>query len=249
MTKPRIAIGYPSPEKMDYRFQQDLLNLIFKNWLEFDFYPINAVGSRIVMNRNQIVKEAKLWGADYILWIDSDTKFPHTGLKRLMAHNKDIVCATTSRRLGENRSPAAYPMDIRAIQPLQRLVLMKFIGFPFMLTKMSVFDKLQMPYFAEPPRRLVNVFEGMEHQSAEEAICDVMPEDEYFCWRVREAGFEILCDMELTMEIGHIGTTVYYVQNPLPPGSTGNIAFEPQIDLRLGQSDESYHRARDGIGE
>lgn len=226
----KIAIGYPSSERTDYRFNQDLLNLIFHNFREYDLFPCNAVSSRIVMNRNQIVQQARqcgLSGDDRILWIDADTRFPHSGLQRLLAHDKDIVCATTSRRVGENRAPAAYPLDIKGIQPFQQLVPMKFVGFPFMLTKMSVFDKLKRPYFAEPPRRLIGVFEGKEFMSAEDMLYDVMPEDEYFCWQARQAGFEILCDMELTMEIGHIGTTIYYVKNPLPEGQKeGDIAFE-----------------------
>lgn len=229
--KLKVAIGYPSPERTDYRFNQDLLNLIFQNWLEFDLFPLNSVSSRIVMNRNQIVKDAYRAGLrddDRLLWIDADTRFPHSALRRLLAHDKDIVCATTSRRVGENRTPAAYPLDINAIQPFQKLVPMKFVGFPFMLTKMSIYDKIKRPYFAEPPRRLLGVYEGKEYLPAEEMLYDVMPEDEYFCWQAREAGLDIWCDMELTMEIGHVGSTVYYPKNPLPPGEKkGNIRFEP----------------------
>lgn len=230
MTKPKIVIGYPSPERTDFRFNRDLLNIIFHNWLEYELLPANTVGSRIVLNRNDIVKFAKRWKADYILWIDSDTTFPPHGLKRLMAHDREVVCATTSRRMGEDRSPAACPLDVKAIQPFQKLIPMRWVGFPFMLTKMSVFDKIERPYFAEPPRRLIGVFEGKDPLPAEEMFYDVMPEDEYFCHQLREAGVEILCDMELTMEIGHVGTTVYYVKNPLPPGqTTGDITFEEVV--------------------
>lgn len=243
--KLRITIGYPSPERMDYRFYQDLLNFIFQNWREFDLFPCNMVGSRIVLNRNGIVQEARRNKSDYILWIDSDTRFPHSGLKRLLAHDKEVVCATTSRRIGENRAPAAYPLDVQALQPFQQLVPMKFVGFPFMLTKMSVYDKIQRPYFAEPPRRMIKVFEGKEYLAAEEMFYDVMPEDEFFCYQLRQAGIEILCDMQLTMEIGHIGTTVYYVKNPLPPGEKeGIIGFEDNTI-----SDQAYHRPQGGIGE
>lgn len=232
MAKLKIAIGYPSPEKTDYRFQQDFLNFIFRNWNEFDFYPINAVGSRIVMNRNQIVKEARACAADYIIWIDADTRFPFNGLKRLLAHDKDIVGATTSRRIGEDRSPAAYPVNVNAIQPMQQLVPMNFMGFPFLLTKVSIFDKLKEPIFAEPPRWMMEQIYGKEKMvyPHEGSDVDVMPEDEYFCWQLRNAGFEILCDMELSMEIGHIGTTVYYIENPLPVGDVkGDIVFEQAI--------------------
>lgn len=227
--KLRITIGYPSPERYDHRFGQDLLNFIFHNWVEFDLFPCNVVGSRIVLNRNSIVQQARMNQSDYILWVDSDTRFPHNGLKRLLVHDKDVVCATTSRRTGENRGPAAYPLDVKSVQPFQKLVPMKFVGFPFMLTKMSVFDKIERPYFAEPPRRLIKVFEGKEYLPADEMFYDVIPEDEYFCHQLRKAGIDIWCDMELTMEIGHVGTTVYYVKNPVPAGvkpEETNLTFE-----------------------
>ena len=246
MTKLKITIGYPSPDRIDYRFYQDVLNLVFNNWLEYDIKLTNCPGSRIVMNRNQIVEEAKKAGSDYILWIDADTKFPASGLKRLLAHGKDVVCATTSRRIGNDRSPAAYPLDVNSIQPFQQLVPMRFVGLPFMLTKMSVFDKISEPYFAEPPRWMMDKVHGEDtvgyHYQDKDK--DVMPEDEYFCWQLRRAGYDIMCDMELSMEIGHIGTTVYYIENPIAPGVTdGKIVFEENI------TDEAAHRAQGGIGE
>lgn len=245
--KLRIAIATPSPERLDHRFSHDLLQLIFHNWIEFCLVPINMVSSRIVLNRNNIVEFARKSKVDYILWIDADSRFPFNGLKRLLAHDKEVVGATTSRRVGENRGPAAWPMDVSKVMPFQKLVPMKFLGFPFMLTKMSVFDKIERPYFAEPPRKLIGVFEGKEYMPAEDMYHDVMPEDEYFCYQLRQVGVEILCDMELTMEIGHIGTTVYYVENPLPPGQkTGDIIFEPIIAPPI---EETLHRAADGMGE
>lgn len=248
MSKLKIAIGFPSPERFDHRFSKDLLDIIFHNWIDYDLYPLNPVSSRIVLNRNTIVKDAQRVKADYLLWIDSDTRFPHNGLKRLLAHNKDVVCATTSRRMGEHRGPAAYPMDVKAVQPFQKLVDMRFVGFPFMLTKMSVYDKLEKPYFAEPPRRMANIFEAKEYIGAEELFNDVVPEDEYFCHNLRAAGFDIWCDMELTMEIGHIGTTVYYVKSPLPEGvKEGNITFEEVLTEPV--TEEKIHRVLGGVGE
>jgi hypothetical protein len=125
---------------------------------------------------------------------------------------------------------------------------MKFVGFPLMLTKLSVFDKLERPYFAEPPRKLIGVFEGKDYgmRVAEEMYHDVIPEDEYFCHQARKAGFDIWCDMQLTMEVGHVGTTVYYVKNPLPEDQqTGDVVFEEVLQ----SSEEGEHRQAGGVGE
>lgn len=224
LTKRRVVIGYPSPDTISQQFSHGLLELITQNSQFVAMGVTNATSSRITMNRNEIVQAARMTGATDILWIDADSKFPINGLMRLLAHDKDIVCATTCRRKGNDRSPIAVPMDFDSITPNQILVQMKQVGFPFMLTKMSVFDKLDelglapdKAYFAEPPRWMMRKL-GWEAPGADA----VMGEDEYWCLNVLKAGFDIWCDMELTMEIGHIGTTVYYVENPVNP--------EPLVD-------------------
>ena len=212
--KTKILIAFPSSDLVSTSFVGCLLSLLVKNWSEYDFSVMNAVSSRIVLNRNAIVKEAYRRKVEYILWMDADSHFPANALKRLLAHDKDVVCATTSRRHGEDHLAACSPLENLMHGKLMR---MKFIGFPFMLTKLSVFDKLERPYFAEPSRRSINVFESKDYHlgDAEEQFHATIPEDEYFCHRVREAGFDIWCDMELSMEIGHIGTKIYYIKNPV----------------------------------
>lgn len=218
----RVAIGYPSPDQFDHRFHMSLVEMITQT---AQFVPLgltNAVSSRITVNRNAIVENARRIGVTDLLWIDADTKFPINALMRLLMRDKDIVCATTCRRKGNDRSPIAVPMDLSSIQPGQVLVPMRQVGMPFMLTKMSVFDKLdeylsqqvgsrvlsqKPPYFAEPPRWMTDI----------PGVDAVVGEDEYFCDLVLKAGFDIWCDMELSMEIGHIGTAVYYIENPAAP--------------------------------
>lgn len=207
-----VAIGIPSPERIDYRFYTCLIDLITQT---SRFVPIGmtqAVGSRIAFNRNVIVENAKKIGATDLLWIDSDSHFPINALMTLLMHDKDVVCATTCRRQGKDRGPICAPMDLASIQPNQVLVKMRQIGMPFMLTKMSVFDSLEKPYFAEPPRKMTDI-EGEQ---------ELVGEDEYFCEALLKAGFDIWCDMELSMQVGHIGSTVLYIENP-PNAPEGKI--------------------------
>jgi len=91
---------------------------------------------------------------------------------------------------------------------------MKHIGLPFMLIKMSVFDKLDElglapdhTYFAEPPRWMMRK-QGWDIEGIDELVA----EDEYFCYLVQKAGFDIWCDMGLSMEIGHIGPQINYIE-------------------------------------
>lgn len=217
----RIALGTPSPDLIDQGFHHALIELISSSAKFVALSLTNVVSSRIAVNRNTIVQQARILGATDILWIDADSKFPINGLMRLLLHDKDIACATTSRRKGTDRSPIAVPFDFASIQPSQQLVKMKHVGFPFMLTKMSVFDKMDADgispdkvYFAEPPRWMMRK-NGWEAPGAD----GLVGEDEYFCLLAMQAGFEIWCDMELTMEIGHIGTHVYYVENAEVPAA------------------------------
>ena len=263
----RVVLGLPSAYLVDQRFNQDLWELHAQTSLVLPMGRANSIGSRIAYYRNKVVESAKILNATHILWIDADSRFPTNGLLRLLSHDKDIVCATTCSKEDADKAPIAEPMPDQHIEPYQKLVKMMTVGMPFMLTKMSVFDKMRKPYFAEPPIWML----GQESD-------DLLGEDAYFCVMARNAGFDIWCDMELTMEIGHIGTCVNYVkQSEIAPS-------EAKVDIKLGESlfgddllaqvnfdnmsplekinekcgnsidtvtysDEQYHRERDGLGE
>jgi len=221
----KVAIAFPSPDFIDTEFHNSLIQLITQT---AQFIPLgltNAVSSRIAANRNIIVENARQLGATEILWIDADSVFPIQSLIQLLMHNKDIVCAVTCRRKGNDRTPVAVPLDFNSIEPHQKMVKMKHVGFPFMLTKMSVFDKLDelglapdKCYFAEPPRWMMDKI-GWSLPSTDSLV----GEDEYWCQLVLRAGFDIWCDMELSMQIGHVGRTVFYIENQEPVNAAARV--------------------------
>lgn len=201
-----FCIASPMPEKTDYRFNICILEFITQNINLFQMRLNQAVSSRISMNRNNIVANARMMGCTDILWVDADTKFPINAMLKLLTHDKDIVCATTCPR-DDTGSPIGTALD-KGVQA--QLIRMKMVGFPFMLTKMSVFDKMDelWPerkgcYFAEPPR-----WKFPEMDVVKDPL---VGEDEYFCHYAIEAGYDIWCDMEISVEIGHIGSQVYYI--------------------------------------
>lgn len=214
-TKRRVVIAYPSSDLVSVHFNECLTNLITQNSRFVPLGLTNATSSRITANRNIIVQNARQLGGTDLLYVDSDSVFPPHALMQLLTHDKDIACATTCRRKGNDRSPICTPLDFDSIEPFQKLVQMKAIGFPFMLIKMSVFDRLDEMglapdgvYFAEPPRQIMKD-RGWDCPGMETLI----PEDEYWCHLVRQAGFDIWCDMELSMQIGHVGLDVVYIEN------------------------------------
>lgn len=215
----KICVAFPSPETISVEFHNSIIQLITQSAQFVPLSATNAVSSRVAKNRNIIVENARQTGATDILWIDSDSTFLPHSLMQLLMHDKDIVCATTCRRKGSDRSPVAVPLDLEEAKTAPRLLRMKQIGFPFMLTKISVFDKIDelglapdKAYFAEPPRWMMRKL-GLDENMV--GIDDLLGEDEYWCLLAMRAGFDIWCDMELSMTIGHVGSCVYFIENPV----------------------------------
>ena len=193
--KKRVCVAFPSGDLVNVRFVKSLLDLFHYSSGSIDIFWSNFVGSRITENRNNLVRMAQEGSADYILFIDSDMTFPPDSLVRLLSHDMDIVCATASKRNEECRDMIGIPTDSADGITSKVLVEMESIGLPFMLIKMSVFDKIKKPYFAEP-------------ENGE----DLIPEDAYFCNKVRGERFRIFCDLPLSLHMGHLGFKEYKIE-------------------------------------
>ena len=202
--RPRVAISIPSPEYIHVRFYESLLHMHCESIGKIDHMIRHAVGSRITVNRNNLVEKAREAKATHLLFLDADMVFPPDTMQRLLAYKKDIVCATYSKRDGDPR-PIGKLVSGETAVARGPLVEFSLVGFGCMLIKMGVFDKLAKPYFAEPQA------EGYDQPDGE---------DIYFCRRVREAGFRIWVDVPLSEKMGHIGSKVYYMEST-PPDKAG----------------------------
>ena len=195
----RICLGVPSGEMVHAKFMLAFVSLMMQSQ-HFNLDYINYRSSRITANRNEIVKFARERNSTHLLFIDSDMVFPPYALQELINHDKDIVCATATKREDGPNDPIGTPMTVEEAVTSKRLIKMQFVGMPFMLIKMSVFDKLPEIPFAEP------VMDGK-----------LIPEDEFFCRNVLAAGYDIWCDLGLSMQIGHMGTKEYKISPVAPP--------------------------------
>lgn len=193
MSEVRICVGIPSGDMVHAGFLTSLMRLVLQSkHLTLDFF--NHRSSRITANRNEIVKFAKENNATHVLFIDADMTFPPYALTELLKYDKDIACATATKREEGPSDPIGVPCSADSAVTNKRLIQMDFVGMPFMLIKMSVFDKLKEPYFCEP---VIND--------------ELIPEDNYFCQEVRMAGVEIWCDLAISMEMGHLGIKEYKI--------------------------------------
>jgi hypothetical protein len=200
-----IAICYPSAEEINTQFASSLIAMLVRNKIPIAGI-MNVSSSRIAHNRNMLVELAKKSKATHSLFIDADMIFPNDSLTRLLAHDFDIVGATACKR-DENGDAVGITITGERLRVPSPPVKMRLLGLPLCLIKMSVFDKLAMPYFAEPPRKMMAPDPLTDHE--------LMPEDEYFCNQALKAGFDIYCDIELSIKIGHRGAKTYYIMKPV----------------------------------
>jgi Anp1 len=201
----RVAVCIPSRGEMEIGTAFDLANMIgfdakYRKG-ETALYTVN--GTLIFDQREKLVREALKDGADYILWIDADMRFPKDTIKRLIAHNKDIVGVNATTRSIPVRATAknlVADMENRVnhwnqVSSKNKTGLEKVtaIGCGVMMVKAEVYRKTEQPWFW---------FEMLPGDK-------LLGEDVYFCVKAYDAGFDTWVDHGLSNEIGHIGSYTF----------------------------------------
>lgn len=149
--------------------------------------------------RNSLAAIALDWGADAILWIDSDIAGNGADALRLWHSGKDIIGAAPQRRPAVYNDPpsvAFKPMDDGNIVLDNGLIEVGLVATAFCLTRRAVFEKLKSEGVA---KRLVNTdgpktewfrnYFWYELVEAEGGYLDD-GEDYYFCRKARALGFQ-----------------------------------------------------------
>lgn len=208
----RVAICVPSGDMVHADFAMSLAGMTFVCSAYkvgdrlYDAIPIaiiNTKGSLVVNNRNKLIEEARGLGVDYVLFVDSDIVLHPHALRRLLAHDKDIVGATYIQReephrlLGKMKDGetihdalvTGYQVDTTQLQEVSAL------PGGCLLIKLSVFDGLSKPYFQTPAHVEPDGTPWVEG------------EDYFFCRQARAAGHSIWLDWQLSVSLSHIGQT------------------------------------------
>lgn len=200
--KTRVAICIPSRGEMEIGTAFDLAVLCgydsrFRKNGEQGIYTV--AGTLIFDQREKLAATALNEGADYILWIDADMRFPKNTIDRLIKHNKPIVGVNATTRSIPVKATAKNleidfdrkenhwkPVSSKGKTGLERVTS---IGCGVMLVKREVFEKTPRPWFW---------FENLPGEK-------LLGEDVYFCIKAFDAGFETWVDHDLSNEIGHVG--------------------------------------------
>ena len=156
-------------------------------------------GTLIFNQRERLAEEAIKDGADAILWVDSDMRFPKDALEILLSRDLPIVGVNaTTRRFPVK--PTALDIDPETNDLVKvdskgktGLEQVMGVGFGMVLIKKEVFEAAQKPWFW---------FEQTDKGGT-------IGEDIYFCAKAFDAGFQTVIDHDLSMHIRHIGTYEY----------------------------------------
>lgn len=197
MTK--VLIGVPAQDQSYTDFAFDLAQLVGYTTAMRPDVTLTLVmvkGTLLTSQRQNVVRYALDDQADYILWLDSDMRFPKDALIRLLEHNQDIVAADYStRRLPCIPTSEKYGEGLVMPSPeAEGLFETSRIGMGLMLTRVDVFRQLERPWFSIGWSPKANDYVG---------------EDVYFCAQARKAGFTVWQDLKLSNETGHCGQFTY----------------------------------------
>ena len=209
----KVMVAVPTHDQMPALSAYDLAQMMAflgANYVGED-RPISAIsltfctGTYVHTAREQLARMAVEAGADYVLWVDADMRFPKDALIRLLKHRKDIVGINYS-----NRGVPPGFVAIKTIKPAERLVTgpdstglepVEALGFGLTLMRGSVLRRI-----AEKHRRM---FWYDENEDG-----GLVGEDVYFCKLARQEGFDIHVDHDLSKACAHVGVFEYLTDHP-----------------------------------
>lgn len=189
--KPKVVIGLPASEMMKAKTAHAIGCLIVENPdIILDFLLIQSCD--ISSNRMWLAKQAVEKGATHLLFIDSDMLFPPDTLKRLLAHDKDIIGVEYNKRQFPLQTVTAYfPDEAKSeTEPFK----VGIAGTGVMLIKTDVFKN---------PNMDKNWFSFGRNAEGK----NVIGEDGWFCNTARDAGYDIWVDP--TIKVLHLGEYGY----------------------------------------
>lgn len=198
-----------------------------------------TAGTYVHTARQSLAIESLAGGADYILFLDSDMRFPKDTLVRLLGHEQAIVgCNYIKRSLPPvfvgikdtgDLETGGYGKLLMTMEDDTGLEDCDALGFGVVLVHMSVFRALPDPREHGPWWFFRHVGQGKQEG-----------EDVYFCRLVREAGFSIVVDHDLSKYVKHLGQEQYGLEHAW--------AWKQQLDAKEAEDGGSDELLDAGVG-
>jgi len=197
----KILIGIPTAKNIETETFKAIYDLEIPDGYVVEFQCF--YGYNIDQVRN-LIAHWTVNGFDYLFSVDSDIAFERDTLKKLLAHDLDVVSG-----LYIQRNPNKHTLEIYehngfggvANMPYEKLkgrslVEIAGCGFGCVLVKKEVFSTVGYPQFKY-------------HSAIDHA--NTISEDNDFCRKAREKGFRIWADPSI--QCRHIGSYTFQVDN------------------------------------
>lgn len=185
---PKVAVLIPSADHVCADFAMSLATMMSSSAASFRMVLMNEKSSLITIARNNLVKRALDFGADYALFLDSDMTFPQNTLLRLVSHKKDVVAATYRKRV----APFDLLGKLKDTDRSDGVAEAEHLPTGCMLINAKVLKGLSWPWF-------------FETYDETEFATPYAGEDINFCRKARANGFSVWADIPLSHAMGHIG--------------------------------------------
>ena len=158
-------------------------------------------GYRVDQVRN-LIADWVVRDYDYLFSVDHDITFPSDTLKKLLAHDQDLVSGVYRQRLEPQMLEIYEPFGGRmSAEDLYaknwKLIGIGGCGFGCVLVKKEVLRAVGYPQFEYHP--------ALDHGNT-------ISEDTDFCKKAIAKGFKLWCDPSI--RCGHIGSTTMHVEVP-----------------------------------
>ena len=199
----KIAICVPCRDQVMSGFCFDLAKLVTYHTKNTDdeILLYQMPGTLIFHQRERLAQTALDNGADAILWIDSDMRFPPDTLAVLLSHNVDICGVNATTRV-EPILPTALDLEVIDDAPVFQKVesagkdyveQVSAVGFGVTLTRAMVYKTMPKPWFD-----ILWTNKG-----------GIIGEDVHFCIKAQDFEINTYVDHVLSKFIKHIGTREY----------------------------------------
>ena len=207
-----VGIAIPCTDQVDAWFAHDLVNATAHHAYAFPDDNVTTSwhqSALLAESRNVLVKGLIEQGCDYVVFLDTDMRFPQTLLNDLMRHELPVVAANCAKRRRPISATArkenpADPSKLDAVWPdpdkKEGIEQVHVVGTAVMCIKTDVFFQIEYPWFHTPwhpdDQRLVG-------------------EDLYFCAQLKKAGVGLYIDHAVSWAVSHVGQYAYGMQDVL----------------------------------
>ena len=210
-SKKKILIGIPTARNIEPDTFKAIYDLEVPEGYEttFQFF----YGYNIDQVRN-LIADWVVNGFDYLFSVDSDIAFPRDTLKKLLAHDKDVVSGLYIQRKPGLHILEVYERNERGgVTNIpygkikgRGLVEIAGCGFGCVLVKSEVFKAIGYPQF--------KYHSAIDHKNT-------VSEDVDFCRKALDKGFKIWADT--TIQCQHTGSFTFNVDNNIPSIETAPV--------------------------